>query len=287
MAAAISAIVVADVVTVAMVAEAVTAVGLITTAVGMITKNKTLTEIGGVMALAGGVGGLAAGAAEGVAAEGALAMDGTDSVLADGATSADIGSSVAGDTTMSSAAPVAGDPIAGMNDLNGWTGANPVEPTTVNTSIDTPLDGTSTSTSPGTSASTPNGSNTPTPTPTSTATPTSTPTPTSTANASNLASPTDTKDPGWFEKWYSSLTPGQGKVVAGAMQVGGSALSGLMSGWSAEQKLALEQQAQNLASTKYNQSVANASAQPKISYAPVTPAAPATGLINTPTPKVG
>ena len=273
MACAISAIVVADVVTVSMVAAAVTEVGVITSLVGMVTKNKTLTEIGGVMALAGGIGGLAAGAATGVA----------DAAIDTGAAATtQAGEDAAYGAAMNTPTDLSSQVGSGASNLDG----SPVIPNNPS-----PLDGTpapTTTTTANAPASTPTAptSNTATPSIPNPST-ASTTAPNANTSATTLTPPSDTKDPGWFTKYFGSLTDGQGRALSGAMQLGGSALNGLMSGWTEEQKQALLQQQQNLSQSKYDTQVANASGQPKIAYAPVnTPVA--NGLVNsTPIPKVG
>lgn len=284
MAAAISAIVVADVITVSMVAAAVTEVGIITSVIGMITKNKTLTEIGGVMALAGGIGGLAAGAAEGIAT--ADVVEGMDQA---GLASSDIGGSVAGGDV---ALPTNTNMVTG-NMGGSMSGGDVLLPGTdqslvpgANSNVN--LDGTTgTPGTPGTPGTSPTGTsvNPTTAAQVANTATTSAPKTPSATSATSAPPPTDTKDQGWFTKYFGSLSDGQGKALAAAMQVGGSALAGLTTGWTEEQKLAIAQQAQDLASTKYNTQVANAAGQPKITYAPVNQPA-ANGLVNS-TPKVG
>ena len=59
----------------------------------------------------------------------------------------------------------------------------------------------------------------------------------------------------------------QGHVVSGLVQGGGQAVGGIFNGWSAEQKLALQQAQFDLQKQQYGTAITNANAQPKVAFA--------------------
>ena len=81
--------------------------------------------------------------------------------------------------------------------------------------------------------------------------------------------------PGMFEDskaWFKNLTPdAQSRVGTALMQAGGQAVGGIFQGWTAEQKLALEQQGQDLLRQKFNVANANANYVPTVAFKPVMP----------------
>lgn len=94
--------------TAAVIATAVTEVGIATSVVGLVTGNKDLMKIGGFMSMAGGIGGLAAGAIDGAATAGiSTASDLSGNVAsgaaADGAMSSAVDSAVSGAADSASA----------------------------------------------------------------------------------------------------------------------------------------------------------------------------------------
>lgn len=110
--------------------------------------------------------------------------------------------------------------------------------------------------------------------------------------------------PNGIMNWYNNLDKDtQGRIVTGLMQGGGMAVGSLFNAYSAAQKLALQQQAQNLIQRQYDTSVANANSTAsvgnpysagKAASAPVTMLKPipvvnngATGLANATPPQQG
>jgi hypothetical protein len=83
-------------------------------------------------------------------------------------------------------------------------------------------------------------------------------------SAGAVTAPADTSAFG-IKKWFDGLDKAtQGKVISGAVQIGGNAIGGLFNGWSEEQKMALEQQRQSLVQKNLETQQANANAQPRV-----------------------
>jgi len=270
--------------TVATVATAITYVGLAMTVVGTVTKSKELVKIGGILSLAGGVTSLAnsaigaLGSSAAAGAAGTASELGAESLWADAASQAtadasanaalEAGQAVTADSFSGAASSAAdkivggaGGSLAGVGDsalgeaakstlesgATGFAPPTPVSPTTaaeavkpsglVNQSLDSKLG--------------------------------------STDWLSDIPKP----KPGLLSdpvEWFKALTPEQQtKVGTSLLQTGGQALGGLFQGWTADQKLALEREAQNLSKQKYDDSVKNANAMPVIAFKPV-----GSGLVN-------
>jgi outer membrane protein TolC len=87
-------------------------------------------------------------------------------------------------------------------------------------------------------------------------------------NGAAPAPPTNASTWDQISGWFNSLDKAtQGRIVSGLMQGGGQAVGGLFNAWTSQQKLALQQQAQNLINQQYNTSVANANSIPTVGAA--------------------
>lgn len=86
--------------------------------------------------------------------------------------------------------------------------------------------------------------------------------------------PPPATDTGSIAKWWSSQSE---TVKNRILQMGGQAVGGMFDGWSSEQKLALQREQQNLEKQRYDQTMANGSAQPKLQFKQYQPQA--TGLL--------
>jgi len=262
--------------TAAVIFTAVAEVGIALQVVGTVTKSKELVKIGGIMGAVGAVGGLAsagfsalsAGAGEAGVAEGATAGAYSDVAGEQFAQQAgtDAAGSGFGDMAASAAtAPAVVSPVdsggltsSGMTQVPG--GGTPPAGAPAPSAVTAAPAGTM---PPPQSAESMFNTNVAAGTP---------PIAAGTApqaafnldTMNSVVAPSDTSSFG-ISKWFDSLDKAtQGRVVSGAMQIGGAAVGGLFNGWSEDQKLALERERQALQQKAYATSMANASAQPKV-----------------------
>lgn len=254
---------------VAAVLTAIMEVGVALQVVGAVTGNKTLSKVGGVMSLVGGIGSLANAAFSGV---GAAAAEGASIGVADGAAAgADAAVTAGTDAAAGGMVDAAAGAAAGMpagqsaaEMLGGLTNSQGAGMMTAGTEAATTA--ASTAVAPATAAAgMPAGQSAADMM--GSAISDATPAAAATFDAGaigSVAAPADTSSFG-IQKWFDGLDKAtQGKVVSGAMQIGGSAVGGLFNGWSEEQKLALERQRQSLQQKAYDTSVSNANAQPRV-----------------------
>jgi hypothetical protein len=252
----------AELMTAAAIFTAVAEVGIAMTVVGKITKSKELVKIGGIMSLVGGIGSLA------TSAYGALS--------AAGAGEGAVG--VAEGAAVGAASDVAGEQFAleaGMDAAGSGFGAAAAEGAATTFPVDVPTLGGMMGSAPATPAAATGVAPAaagpivaaPTPAP---AAATAAPAPGVTGaafdagSAGAVTAPADTSAFG-IKKWFDGLDKAtQGKVISGAVQIGGNAIGGLFNGWSEEQKMALEQQRQSLVQKNLETQQANANAQPRV-----------------------
>ena len=257
--------------TAAAIFTAIAEVGIAMQVVGKVTKSKELMKVGGVMSLVGGIGSLAtsafsamsaAGAAEGGVgvAEGAAAgafsdVAGEQFALEAGMDAAGSGFGAAGAVPAAAAAttyPVAIGTGGGLLQQGAEQAATPVGASTA------PVGGGS-GLNPQSATEMFNANMAaaaPAPSATGAAFDVTT--------AGGVAAPADSSAFG-IKQWFDGLDKAtQGKVLNGAMQIGGQAVGGLFNGWSEEQKLALESQRQSLLQKETAQRQANANAQPTV-----------------------
>lgn len=258
--------------TFAVIATAVAEVGIAMTVVGTVTKSKELTKVGGFLSLAGGVASLGA-AAVGSLGQGAVAATGA----------AELGSSAAVDGGANALSDAA---AASTADAVGGSGAAPLiaGPSSDVANAVAGFDPNAASVLP----SAPTGSSAYLTPPSSAVPPASPSTPGTFDFLKDSGSATDVSGvpdalgqsaskPGLGQSvkdWYNGLSKSdQSRVGNTLLQMGGQAVGGLFNGWTADQKLQLEQQAQSLAKQKFDTATTNASAVPDISFKPV-------GLVN-------
>lgn len=244
----------------ATIAVAVSEVGMALSVVGAVTGNKELMKIGGVMGLAGGVTGLVGG----------LASTGEAALVDAAVTGTSVGEAASGAEGLgASAAELSGQPTdlpnravssmttdvgggAGMPGANSVTypGAPP-DPAAGNIAQQSGIAGAPTAPTPQPASVTPQTTVPTNPTPGA---------PQVAGGEAAVATPAGT-DSSSLSKWFNGLDPKtKGTVLNGLLQTGGQALGGMFQGWSAEQKLALEQNAQNLAEQHYQTAMKNANA---------------------------
>ena len=265
----ISAVVAASAVgaSVAVIATAVTYVGIAMTVVGTVTKSKELTGIGKVLSIGGGVASL------GAAAYGAFSAAGSGAVGAAEAGGESLWSDAASQATADASANVATDAAENIT-ADTFAGA-------ANSAADTAIGategiGANTGTSNGLASSFDPTANLAGDTGTAAGVSTSNAAPAATsigedaaaekwaiANGGGDAAGSAFAKPGLGESitnWYSKLSPdAKTRVNTTLLQAGGSAVGGLFNGWSSSQKLDLEKQI-------YQDGIKRANAMPTISF---------------------
>ncbi len=251
--------------TFAVIATAVAEVGIAMTVVGTITKSKELVKVGGFLSLAGGVASLgaaavgaiggeaAAGAAIGGAAGDAGIGAGMDAAAAE-ATNAAVAGGVDAAAGSAITTPIAA-PVSVTNGGAGLVGgsadaaASTAAPAAADAGLSNVQSGVSTpdflkdftvSADPAGSA------------------------------ADALSTTVSSTKPGLGQSvkdWYNGLSKSeQSRIGNTLLQMGGQAVGGLFSGWTADQKLQLEQQAQALNKQKFDTAATNGSAVPSIAF---------------------
>lgn len=280
-----------EVMTVAAIAVAVMDVGIAMVVVGKVTKSKELVQIGGVLTTAGGIANLAVGAvgalgAAGAAgeagvAEGAMAgaySDVAGEKFAQAAAGEAAGTVSAGGleaaTSGASAASAAADAGSSIDTLGGKIADGAVSPISSGFDPKPPVAGLGDAPALNPQATAPQVSGTASAAP---------------INNSSMLNPDMSGNdmtarplggadaaipkPGIFEdtkEWFKNLSAdAQSRVSTALVQAGGQAVGGIFNGWSAEQKLALEQQSQDLTKQKYDTANANANYVPTIAFKPV------------------
>lgn len=251
-------------------ATTIAMVGLGATVVGKITKSKELSQLGAGLSLGAGISSVmtsafGAGAATGTSAAAGTAEAGTAAL----------------ENTISSA------DLAGIDAAAGGIGGSTPGALSVSTSWDAPATAIEAAGSTGglpasvTNSSGLLGSSTSAPAASLSATsPTQAPVtdvtaaPAAQSSATGAVTPPAGTDTNSIAQWWAKQPE---SVKSKILQMGGSAVGGLFDGWSAEQKLALQREAQNLEAQKYNTAMANGSAQPKIAFQAYKPQA--TGLL--------
>lgn len=253
-----------EIATVALIATAVSVVG-------MVTGNKTLSKLGMGAGLGAGIAGWAGlGAAAGDAAaavgEGAAAVG--EAAAASGEVGAATGAAAIGDSTGSLGA--LGSGTSGIGDVldsgGAFTSGNPLASGSALTT-DTSAGGlvSSAGATPDAGASAvQNVTSTPTD---STGIPDTSGTlggQSMDPNAlGNILKAQADKGPGGLLDWMNKNR----EITKGILQLGGGALSGLSSSWSESQKLALAQAQEDFKKQQYNTAISNANAPAAINYA--------------------
>lgn len=244
-------------------ASTVVMAGLAATVVGKLTKSKELSQIGAGLSLGGGLASVATsifGAAEGTAAAG-TAVEGVTSAAAEGITGvagtaetagAAIESAVEGIGAAASEGATAGlsgvsSAATGVGETGGLLSAGS-------------SGGFGIPSVPGMAEATGAASGA------------------MQGVTGAIAAPATTTSSG-ISGWWNGLSEATKNKL---LQVGGQAASGLMEGWTAEQKLAFERERQRLEQERYSTSMRNASAQPVVRFQKVNPVTQGTGLL-TPT----
>lgn len=234
-------------------------VGLGATVVGKITKSKELMQFGSGLGLGAGIASVAT------------------SVF--GATSAAAGTAEAGSAALENT--ISSADLAGIDAAAGGIGGSAPGALSISTAWDAPATAIeaagSTSGLPSTTGGLLGSSSTAPAVPAQQAAvdvsaPAAAPAPASGVNAP-VAPPAGT-DTNSIKQWWAKQPEGVKNKI---LQMGGSAVGGLFDGWSAEQKLALQREQQNLEKQKYETAMANGSAQPRVQFQPYKPAA--TGLL--------
>jgi hypothetical protein len=281
--------------TLAIIATAVSEVGIALSVVGAVTGSKELMKIGGVLGIAGGLGSLASLGADALtgAATGTLANE----------SAAETARLAAGEATAASA----------VGDAPGILGSAMTSAVDVPKNIDfSSISAPDAGAMPSASAAAPQdfsglpSSATPAvttgapavqpvaPAPVADATTVATPADPSTVSAPSDAypetaathstgndfygTPQATPNGSSFDaikQWFSSLKP---ETQASVLKGGASAVGGLFQGWTEEQKLALEKNKFSLSQQQYNTQVTNANSVPKLNFASPTPQP--NGIIN-------
>ena len=272
--------------TLAVIATAVSEVGIALSVVGAITGNKDLMKIGGFLGLAGGIGSLASagmdalgtsavsaavdetGAETARLAAGEATASASESGRSNSASQDAVASSVDGPTNAAlaadSAAPAMPPPMASpapvvtAPTVDALPGAPPGSYAAPQTPAAQDIGAVDTANG-STGAADPYANET-----------------AKLAQQNSIGGGTPGAPPAGstfdsIKNWYNSQKP---EVQAAILKGGASAVGGLFQGWTEEQKLALEKNRFALTQQQYNTSVTNANAQPKIAFQ--TP-----GIINT------
>lgn len=263
--------------TAAAVATVISTVGVGMSVVGAITGNQGLVKIGGVLGLAGGAMGLASSAGLFGASEGLVPLS-EGSVFTGNPTGGGIVSNAMntggalGDVTGSGLPGSTFSPDPNLPSSNVFNvGGNSASTITQNegtggglisSSMGTPAASAAPATAAAPASSAPTASNYSATQTTLADNPAA-----SAADAAGVTKPGVGQD---IMSWYKSLpAKAQATLVSGLLQTGGQAVGAMFNGWSAEQKLALEQQAQNLKQQQYTTGMTNASAIPTVKFQPV------------------
>lgn len=248
-------------------ASTVVMAGVAASVVGKVTKSKELMQIGAGLSLGGGIASVAssvfgaaegaAGAAAGTAAEGAAAASSAEGISGAAGT---LEAGGALDSTLEGIGAASGSGATG-----GLGGAAAAAGETGGLLSAAPQSSAALSASPQASFSAGNGV-------LGLGQSAGVGAPLSTASVSAVTAPASTTSAG-ISGWWKGLSESTKNKL---LQVGGQAASGVMEGWTAEQKLAFERERQRLEQDRYNTAQSNANAQPVVRFAPVQQA---TGIL--------
>ena len=220
--------------TVAAVGTVISTVGLGLSVVGKLTGDETLMKIGGVMGLAGGVTSLAGSAMSAAS-------------VAEG-----VGSAAEGAAGVAESAGGIGEAVTGAMDSGVGFGDGAAQPPSQSTGLlgaPKPINAAENLGSSVGESQQPSFSD---------------------ARYGAQNAPSDTSSTG-IKEWFDKQDP---RTKTAILQMGGKALEGVYSGWSQEQKSALERE-------RYNLTQSNANAQPMVGFKPVAQQArPVGGLLN-------
>jgi hypothetical protein len=280
--------------TLAIIATAVSEVGVALSVVGAVTGSKELMKIGGVLGIAGGIGSLAALGSE--------ALTGAAVGTAANESAAETARLAAGEATAASA----------VGDAPGILGSAMTSAVDVPKNIDfSSISAPDAGAMPSASAAAPqdfSGLPSSATSPITTGAPAVQPVaPAPAADATTVATPADTtytgngsvgtqgtdgatmhSDLGYgsttlpngssqsaLKQWWDGLKPEERTM---AMKTGASAASGLFQGWTDEQKMAFEKNKFAFSQQQYNTQMTNANSVPKLNFASPTPQP--NGIIN-------
>lgn len=250
-------------------ASTVVMAGIAATVVGKVTKSKELMQIGSGLSLGAGLASVATsvfGAAEGATAAAGTAAEGAAAGAAEGVSGAagtlEAGGAIesamagAGEAGVTGGLGGASSAAATAGETGGLLSSVPQSSAALSASPQASFAADSSVLGLGQSAGV--GA------------------PLNAAGVSAVAAPASTTSAG-ISGWWKGLSEATKNKL---LQVGGQAASGLMEGWSQEQKLAFERERLKLEQDRLGQQQSNANAQPRVAFNVVNPVGqPRAGLL--------